>query len=768
MRWDQAEGALAQKRVAAGLAEGPQKRRGGSALVLMEAHVSPFLSLPKCEELQQSLTSLQIQMQHLDDLEIWKVPQEPPSEEPTGEVDEENQSPDGPETDDGPALLSSEGRSGAKSALESAPAARPHGPRSTEAEDNLPNGELQDGDLFGNECSPEEAKVEAIPKAVEKGGPPPHQGSSEAASAANPAGQSLHPGKAPAARQRKLAMEEIVIRDHLGQEVGCMDAVGQDQNSLEKEEELEGHTDSGDRRDSCGQSGPVDGVPDRKEAPGEGPPVHELGSREGPEGESSTSEDHQDPSRLLQNENSDPEGQGNGPLEMGSLAEEAGGEGVGQKEVPGQGAQETEPALALATANAPTTETEMPEQQESGAREEGRGPRRPGSQLDQTRPGAQTTSLLDQPVSPLPEDEPLALEDIPSSWHEMGKAIPQQEQELLGHEEKGSLPDSIPSLTDQLTSLPDQIVSLQEAEETPVPLRDQTPVPPEAQVSPLPGADVFLPSQDPPSADDPCESPVVLLDQIPPALQDTESSSPVGRTPASSLQEASGVLPDEIQTPLPIHTSPDLPEDEGTAQAPPTLEDQSTASQLGQAPSPQDPAKAPPEGQNSSDDPPEEKSTLAERTPSPNKAQRSPGLQDASVCPNALPSSTQETLQPLLDKAEALETPDAKEGGKARAASDGAGEITEVLGNLHAEQQPLLKEAKAAGAPPDISVGDPQPKAGVLKSPGATSRQAPNNSPRTSANTAYSRQLQTSLPRQGQDQEPSKGKRQSCQCCVLM
>nr|XP_056723012.1 paralemmin-3 [Euleptes europaea] len=727
----------------------------------------------RIEELQQSLASLQIQMQQLDNLEIRKVPPKPPSAEPIGDVDEVNQPPDGPETVDGTALSSSEGRSGAKSVLEPAPAS-PRRPVSEEAKENLQNGEMQDGDLFGNECSPEEAKIKAIPMAVEKGDSPPHQGSSEAASAANPAEQSLHPGKAPAARQRKLAMEKIVIRDHLGQEVGCMDSVGQDQSSLEKDEELEGHTDSGDRRDGWGQLVSVDGIPDREEAPGEGPPGHELGSHNGPEGESLTCQDHQGPSGLRQNENSDPEGQGDGLLEMGSLAKEADGEGVGQMAVPGQGALETEPAPALATDDAPTPEPmeqsegsqmKMPEQQESEARKEG-GKLEEFSHSSQVQ--TQTPSLAERVIFPLPEVEPFVLEPIPSSGQETKRTITQQGQKLFRHEVDGSLPVATPSLTDQLSSLPDQIVSLPEAkisalEENPVPLEDQTPVPPEAQVSPWPEADVFLPSQVPPSADDPCESPVILLDQIPPALRDMDSTSPVDKTPASSRQEADGAVPDEIQTPLPIQTSPDLLEDKGSspAQAPPTSEDQSTASLLGQAPSFQDAAKSPPEGQNSSD-PPEERSTLAEQTLSSDKAQ-SPVLQDASLPPSVLLLTTQETLQPLLDKTDVL---DAKGSGEASAAS--AGEITEALENLPSEQQPLLKEAKASGAPLDISVGEPQSKAGVLQPPGAASQQAPNNSPRTSANTAYSHQHQATVPRQEEDQEPEKGKRRSCQCCVLM
>uniref|UniRef100_A0ACB8EMR7 Uncharacterized protein n=2 Tax=Sphaerodactylus townsendi TaxID=933632 RepID=A0ACB8EMR7_9SAUR len=752
-------------------------------------------------------------------------------------------------------------------------------------------------------------------------------------------------------------MEEIVIRDHLGQEVGCMDAVGQNQSSLEKEEELEGPTNLGDSCDHWSQvdgvsdekeaigNGQVDDVSDEKEAMGEGSLARELGSRDGPEGQSPTS---QDPSGVLQNENRGPKGQGDELLEMDALAKEAGGVDVGPKALPEQGAQEMEPTLA--TGEAPIAESveqsqgsqmKTPEWQKSRAREGGQGHQRPGSQLEKLAPSlphqfpprqevkdlssqgeafldpvlppsatqmlamsqdkipslqgtkeslldqipasfqenegpllnpelpflsnrsplpplnqnsflpeskgsildqtlsslpeclseqnlpslqdpvsssletkpsplqgkipplsdvkhsvmdqvpsslheanetfsfwsqtctrTQITSLLDRPVSPLPEMEPFVLEHISSSGHEMEKTITPQGQGLFRHEVDGSLPESFPSLTNHLSSLPDQTVPLQEAkisalEETSVPLQEPMPMAPEAKVLPLPEGDVFLPSQVPLSVGDPCESPIVLLDCALPALQDTESTSPVSKNPASSLQEVDGALPGEIQAPLPSHTSPNLPEDEGSSpdQVPPTSEDQTTTSQLGQAPSFQEAATSLPEGQNSSD-PPEEKFNVAEPTPPPNKAQ-TPVLSDASICPHALPLSSRESLQPLLDTTEALETLDAK-GSGASVASAGAGEVTDVLESLRAEQQPLLQEDKVPGAPLDISVGEPQPKAGILKPPGATSQQAPNNISHPSANTAYSPQLQAAPPRQGQDQEPERGKHKSCQCCTLM
>uniref|UniRef100_A0ACB8ELI3 Uncharacterized protein n=2 Tax=Sphaerodactylus townsendi TaxID=933632 RepID=A0ACB8ELI3_9SAUR len=568
-------------------------------------------------------------------------------------------------------------------------------------------------------------------------------------------------------------MEEIVIRDHLGQEVGCMDAVGQNQSSLEKEEELEDPTNLGESCDQWSQPGQVS---DPKEALGEGPLDHELGRRDDPEGQSPTFQDHQDRSELLPNENSDPKGQEERLLEMGSQAKEVGLKDVQQKAVPEQGVQEMEPALALATAEAPTTESVEQSQmktQELATREEGLAECLHSSQHTSTQAHTQTTSLAERVVSPPPEVEPFMLERSPSSGHEMEETVTHQGQELSRHEVEGSLPESIPSLTDQLSSLPDRTGPLQEAkisalEETPVPLQEQMPMVPEAQVPPLPEADVFLPSQVPLSVGDPCESPIVLLDRAPPALQDTESTCPLSKNPASSLQEAGGALPGEIQAPPPSHTSPNLPEDEGSSpdQVPPTSEDQTTTSQLGQAPSFQEAVMSLPEGQNSCD-PPGEKLNVAEPTPPPDKAQ-TPVLSDASICPLALPLSSRESLQPLLGTAEELQTLDAKGSGDASVASAGAGELTDGLESLRAERQPLLQEDKVPGAPLDISAGEPQPKAGILKPPGATSQQAPNNSSPPSANTACSPQLQAAPPRQGQDQEPERGKHKSCQCCTLM
>ncbi|XP_077186078.1 uncharacterized protein LOC143833756 [Paroedura picta] len=803
-------------------------------------------------------------MQQLDDLEIWKVPQEPPSEETMRDVDEGTQSPDSPEKVDGPAQLPPE-------------------------------------DLLGSEHSPEEAEATVPPVPVEKEDRRPPQGASEATAAANPAGHGLDASQAPASRQRKWAMEEIVIRDHLGQEVGCMDAVGQTQISLEKEEELEDQTNSEDRCDRWSQPGPADG------ALGQGPLDCELASRDGPEGASPPAQDHQSPSGILPPEDSHSTGPGDGPPEGGSLAPEAGGRGVGQEVGPEQKVQEMEPAPVLtATGDEAVPEPgqqsqrrpmETPVGQEAGAVETWPVPQRPGS------PPEQLTASLPHPFPPGQEvKDPSAQEEAKISCGDpVRPSPPTQSQDpepplqgtkgsLLGQippeDNKGSLldpelpflpdpspppslPESAGSLFDPATSamqqapLPDEEPPSQQdplasslerkashpqGEAPPLPGEQGSPedqVPP--AVSSLPAADMALPSpgtqeqplpplpkdqplsgpaclpssepegegpfrdnprpstdqlppltgqrgsllgtegeaaEEPPggllqgSMPTPTEHPAdpppsqtpppegeagqSLPDQTPPVLQDVESGPVPGWTPASSLPGGGGDLPGERQGPLPSQVPQHLPEEAGSSPAPgapPTSEDQAMATPLGEAPaSLPEVAKTLPEGQNSPA-PPEERPPLAGQ-PSPPGSAPPPVLPGTPVGPHALPLSSQEPPQPLLDK------PCARGSGDASTASAGAGAgagevAAEVLGNLHAEKQHLQKEAEGSGGTPA--------KPGVLKSPGATSNPTPNDSsPRSSANTAHPPQLQAAPARQGHGPEPERGKHKSCQCCALM
>lgn len=765
---------------------------------------------------------------------------------------------------------------------------------------------------------------------AEEGGPRrPHQalGGPEAIPAATPAGQSLDPGRAPASRQRKLGMEERVIRDHLGQEVGCMDAVGQSQSSLEKEEEQEDPTRPEERAEGQSQPGPLDDISGPNAAPGEGPLDCELGCRDAPEGESPTSENHGSAPGTPQNENGSPKGQGGRLPEGGLLDKEAGGGGVGQEAVPEQSASEVEPTLAPAPGKASATESaeqsqgspaKTPEGQESVATEEWQGgPQRPGSPLeplteplppqfppaqgrealssqegpkipplDLVRPDSppaqipavpeetvpslqgteestlldqkiplqekggslldpeppflsnqgpspalgqnsslfnqappagqeclpgenlpplqpdppssplgtkppsaqgeppllldvmdqvtttslheaegalssqsQTPSLLDPPLSPRPEEEPLLPQHVPSPGHEMEK--PALQQGPPGCELEGSLPGMVQTSTDPLSSLlPDQMVPLLDAktsalEESPVALQGQPPGPPQLQLSPFPEADVFHPSQVPPSVEDPGETPGAPLD-----LQDTEPRSPTGKTPASSLQEAGGALPGESLAPLPGPTSPQLPRGSSPHLAPPAPEDQTSL--LGQPTPSQEAAESLPEGQSSAEPAEESAADRAEQAASPGQAQSPLLQQGAPACPHAGPSPSQETLRPLPEHSKAVGR------GNASVASAGGGEAREVLGKLPAEKPPLLKEEAEAAR--DSSAGDPQSKGGLVKPPGvATSTPGPHNSStRSSANTAYAHQPQAARSHPGPGQGAEKAKHKSCQCCTLM
>ncbi|XP_077180427.1 paralemmin-3 [Paroedura picta] len=689
------------------------------------------------EELQQRLTSLQMQMQQADKLETWKVLREPLSEEDLR--DKTHQSKEGLEKVNMTASSSSEGRSRAQSTLASAPA---------ETKENLQNGGMQDGDLFGDGGGPEGAKAESIAVPKEKGDHRKPQGSSEAASPANPAGQSVDPSQAPASHPRKWAMEKMVIRDHLGQEVGCMDTVGQGLSPLEKEKE--DHANLEDRWDRWSQAGPGDVVLDQRGALGDGPLDNQLGSFEGPVGLLSAHQDPPSPSSLLQRKNSSPKEQEGGPLEMGSPATEAGGMEVGQEEVPEGGAQEI-PAVALATGDAlGTGHQEHPTQVPVEGRGRAESPHRSPVQ---TQPPGEEVPL------PPPEAGKSALE--PSSWHTT-KETSRQGEELARQEAGGAPPDTSPSpVLDHVVPL--QGAAISALEETPAAPDGPKPKSPGAQVPSRPDSDVFLPDPTPPSADDPGGSPMALHVLIPPVLQDTEKFFPAGEeNPTPSLQEADGALPDETQTLLPGQASPNLPNEEGSH-----LDQGLLSSKEPPTPSFQEAPKPLMEGRSASDLP-EEKSPLAGPAPACDKAQ-SPTLQDASLCSSAPPSSGQETLQPLLDTTEAEGIGDAEEGRGPSLGSAGAGETSETLENRSSERQPLLKGTTASGAPLGLSARDPPLQAGVLKSPAATGQQVLSDSNRTSANPASS-PPQVDLPLPGEDQDPehSRRKPKSCQCCTLM
>ncbi|KAJ6657642.1 hypothetical protein lerEdw1_002143 [Lerista edwardsae] len=401
----------------------------------------------------------------------------------------------------------------------------------------------------------------------------------------------------------------------------------------------------------------------------------------------------------------------------------------------------------------------------------------------------QNPSLPNQILSPLPDQfaPPLKVDSalpgqILSSLSETDKSLQIstafQGQDLSVQEAKEPLPDVTSTSLNQPSSLPDKITSLQEAkrsslDEIPLTLQDQMPTPSEAQVFSQPEANISLPGQIPFSVDGtkhifPGETPASVPDQIPSALQDQKPTFLEEKT-TSSLQEVGGSLPNQIQASLPSPTSPEahLPEATGSSpdQAQPTLREEMLVSLSEQTPFLQEAEKSLPEGQIPISLP-EEKPTQLDQAP--NKLQSST-LQGTAAFPDVLPLSTQEPVQSTLEKTASEENEALKEGGNASLVTAATAEVTEVLENLHAEQQPLLEECKASVVPPDTSIGDLQSKATIIKPLVATSQEAPTYTT-ISANTASSCQLQPSVPCQGEDEEQgqSRRKQKSCQCCSVM
>ncbi|KAF7240179.1 DNA polymerase sliding clamp 2 [Varanus komodoensis] len=399
----------------------------------------------------------------------------------------------------------------------------------------------------GRECSPEKAKVEVSPVAVEAGDTESHQGRPEAAPAVKPSCQSSEPSEAPAGHQRKLAMEEMVIRDHLGQEVGSMDAVGQKQSSIGKQEELEGHTDLGN---GCSLA-PLHRAVCQEENPraAERQQDGELGSRDGPEGESPTFQEESSSSRALQGETSgldSPKQNSDWELEMGSLAKEVAEVGVEQKELPEQGTKEQEPAQGLAAGDDPRAQ-----EQESQAGKQ--GPQElPGSEVVLLGKGGDRQEFSqDRPKPSFPgESAPVRAVPVPNSLDDtiqpllssltssLPEQFPLEAQHPSPQDAKGSLLGQTPSSSQSLEGLPPEPVLPLVPNSCPSTLLDQGPSLQESQ-EPLPAQP---PSswQEPPSDPNPPSQQDYLssLEQKPSSLQGE----------ATSLQEAKCLL-DQIPSP---------------------------------------------------------------------------------------------------------------------------------------------------------------------------------------------------------------------------
>ncbi|XP_033028860.1 paralemmin-3 [Lacerta agilis] len=500
----------------------------------------------RIQELEQDLCSLQTQMQQLDNPELHQGLPQP--EEPVKALKEVKLSSlDGLGEVDGTSSSPPEERSSPESRLELAPVPPKRSLQAT-AQEKLQNGDMPGGGVFGSECSAGKAEIDVTPMTEEGGGVQPPQRSAEAAPDVKLACQSLGLSEASPNCPRKLAVEEMVIRDHLGQEVGSMDAVGQKQSSIGKEEDLEGQPDLGNEGEKGSKPNHLCSASSSVKAPGatESQVDSELGSRDGPEGESPPSWDHQNPSKAPQGENScldSPKWQAEAELEMGSLAKEAELMGAGQKELPEQGAKEAEAARGLALGHAEPV---------VGGQENLSGESL-GSWLDQPKlplldqiPDLEEAKmpLLDEVMSssssPLPDQVPVTLqEQIPPPLQDQ---IPSSFQEMEGSRLEHLLPNQ------SLSTLSDQTAPLQERKEL-----LSAPVPPPQQESLLDPAPPSLqdhlsssPKENPSSLQGEVTS---LQDQIPSPLREANGKPLQDQIP-TSLQEQSAAPPDQVLSPL--------------------------------------------------------------------------------------------------------------------------------------------------------------------------------------------------------------------------
>uniref|UniRef100_A0A6J0U828 Paralemmin-3 n=1 Tax=Pogona vitticeps TaxID=103695 RepID=A0A6J0U828_9SAUR len=739
---------------------------------------------------------------------------------------------------------------------------------------------------------------------------------------------------------RKLAVEEMVIRDHLGQAVGSMDAVGQKQSSIGKEEELENNLLLGNGCEEGNRSGPFCDTSNEEKLPSavEGQVDGGLGSRDGPEGQSPTSCNQEGPSEPLKDKAISLESSKEQADE--ELLKEVGLVEDGKKGLPEEGAMETERAQDLATDRTPAAElvvsgpqhqlnlqslTNSPGTEATAQGEGGKGPEdlheQPKPSFPDQNPPVDETKFPDsleeievslqnpiilspsEQISHIQQDTKASLPNPISSFQEtesqcleakvslllnqnpptvLDQTIPPGEsQGSLGAEisslvQESPLDPSLPSLQDHFPSheeqkpLQDAAASLEEAklslvehdpphvadedhldqiptslQEQSASLQPQSSAPPPDQLASLPEktpsslketerslqGSVALQVQEPSlveaagcvqdvTTSSAQEAGRVSLEEISVELQDQMATAPVTQHPSlpeadsrhpgqqrlSSVAEGEHLLLEEtsasVQDPVPTGVedqeptspqgeSPSLPEtgrlpaeQRETSPSSPTAPSlrEADGSHPGQAPIPpgvemptplQSQASPVREATDSPDKQipqsvAEERPTLPDQHPSPNRAP-SPALKDTAAVSNALSSSSQDpSAQPLLDKTATTEDQETEEGGSASLAPAAvpAGGSPDLLENVPSEQQPLLNEPKASAAPPDVSVGDQEPKPGVLKLQTAPGQEAPTYHT-SSANTASSRQLR---PHQGegQDQGQSRRKQKSCQCCSVM
>ncbi|XP_038235155.1 paralemmin-3 isoform X5 [Dermochelys coriacea] len=540
----------------------------------------------RIQELEQDLSSLQSQMQQLDNPEHHGRPQEA--------LEDAKQSAGGTcEAQGAVSALAGGGGCGCETepAFRLAPVPPKRAMRAA-ARETLENGDVSGAGPFD---------VEGIG---------PGEGKPEASSAAL---GTQDDGAGPSAKQpEKLGVGkvEMIIRNHLGQEVGSMDAMGRmspdtegeaprGENGLE--EAWDGRMEQEPQSPPALASDARDGGMEERtpRTAGLEESLAGQGSREGPEGESGVQEGKTqalpDENCCLDSPRPEPDGELEEPIgvveEGPILAESA------------RGATEMEKAEAAQRAQGRAAEPERPE--ELGPTQ-GRGTMWQEPAREQERQ-----------VSP-------------------GAEHPQAAGVGEGAEMKASLQDQIPALQDQIpsslqeakTSLQDQIPALQgqtpSHQEAKAAVQDQIPSAAQDQTpSSLQEAEVSVQNQIP-----------TVQDQIPLSLLEVKTSLQ-GQIP--SPQEAKAALQDQIPSSL--------------QEANASLQDQIPSTLQNQIPSPQE-AKAALQDQIPSS-PQEANASLQDQIPSALQNQILSPQEAKAALQDQIPSSLQDQIPSSLQEANA-------------------------------------------------------------------------------------------------------------------
>ncbi|XP_074836354.1 paralemmin-3 isoform X2 [Carettochelys insculpta] len=653
------------------------------------------------------------------------------------------------------------------------------------------------------------------------------QGEPEASSGA-PGPPVTGPGAVEASPKQleKLGVGKVdmIIRNHLGQEVGSMDAIGRMSPEMEAPRAvngLEGLWDGRTEEELQSQPGPV-GL--EQGAAGEG-------SRAGPEGKSGGQDGavvmveggNQDSWALLDESCCVDSPR---PEPDGELAEWT--EGLVEGGLPAEpmmAAAGMEEAEAACRARADAAEPARPEEQGPAL---GRGPlgQEPvGEQERQVSPGAEHRPAAGpgegaeskaslQGHIPAPQEAKAAVQgQVPLTVQDqIPSAIQEQIPSAIQAQILSTIQDQIPSaVQDQIPSaIQDQIPSAVQ-DQIPSAIQDRIPSAIQAQIPStiqdrIPSA---VQEQIPSAVQD--QIPSAIQDQIPSAVQDQIPSAIQAQIPSTIQDQIPSAVQDQIpsavQDQIPSAVQAQIPstiQDQIPSavqdQIPSAVQDQIPSAVQGQSPSsPQEAdvsmqdqipsvqaqtplslleVKTPAQGQSPSPD--KAVAALQGRVPSSlqeattSRQDQVPSLQEAThPFTRQLPCSQEEAaLTPGELPSTALEQPGAQhagstaqEGGDPALLPSTAEETAESLEMLHPEQQPLLKEASGLQSG---SKEPPDPAAQSLKSRAAASPEAPTHST-ASANTASPCQGRgTATPRPGDGQETGRRKQKSCQCCSIM